>query len=707
MHKTFVGLLLAWAATGNAATPASAPAETGLEAGGIWDILDEQREASKSIVSATKSAQLLDDAPAVISVITSYDIEARGYRSVAEAVQSLAGIYVANDGVEPNLAVRGISGGLRGYSDVIKVMIDGQPTDFRPYTSNDLGPSQIPLPAIDRIEVIRGPASAVYGANAFLGVINIITKQATAGPSFAYSLAGYLTNNKNPGGGGWLTGSDTVGRLKMTASVSGDFINASGLTLPNTPPLTILALKGPYPASKNDFQTPESFHGRLDFDGGVAGTFRLDGNLQHLGAYGEFTDWSLLTHLNRISVLNGFARLRWEKEIIPKLTLSAFFAVQEGAPAPDEKLFTNNTIHYFHRDLKSSEWSAGTEAVYRFRQQDQVRVGFDISSDTEDRLFYPPFITAGNVPVVIPHENLPVVFTNVGGEAQLLSYPFSWLGAIAGLRFDYNNSYGSGLSPQAGVVIKPKSFLTFKLLYGRSFKAPSGVQLYAQPGLDTKLGTADILGAGAGGLKSQLGDTFEAVAVVEPLSWLKLSVNGFYMAVQNQITFKVVGLNLEAQNTESVTSFGVEAEARVTSRRVDVFLNGTYQNAQSIVALQAANPTGQSNRFETTPQWLGNLGVQTRWPEIYLQGYAELRFVGDREASAANELSIGRAYELPAYAILDLAISTIELKLGPTTAHVMVRVTNLLDTKYATAGFANYDIPNLGRSFSLVWSQRF
>ena len=83
---------------------------------------------------------------------------------------------------------------------------------------------------------------------------------------------------------------------------------------------------------------------------------------------------------------------------------------------------------------------------------------------------------------------------------------------------------------------------------------------------------------------------------------------------------------------------------------------------------------------------------------------------GIAEASAANELSIGRApYELlrvrdPGSRHLDHRATSSARRRSP---RLMVRVTNLLDAKYATAGFSNYDIPNLGRSFSLVWSQRF
>ena len=72
--------------------------------------------------------------------------------------------------------MRGINGGARATGSVLKLMIDGMPVDYRPTTGNFFGEELIPLAVVERVEVIRGPASALYGANAFLGVVNVITR---------------------------------------------------------------------------------------------------------------------------------------------------------------------------------------------------------------------------------------------------------------------------------------------------------------------------------------------------------------------------------------------------------------------------------------------------------------------------------------------------------------------------------------------------
>ena len=128
------------------------------------------------IVSATQKAQNITEAPSVITVITSTQIKERGYLSVAEALNSTAGFDIIKDHFQPNAGIRGINGGLRSWSRLFKVMVDGQSISLRSNSDNYLDASLVPIEAIDKIEIIRGPNSALYGKNAFLGVINIITK---------------------------------------------------------------------------------------------------------------------------------------------------------------------------------------------------------------------------------------------------------------------------------------------------------------------------------------------------------------------------------------------------------------------------------------------------------------------------------------------------------------------------------------------------
>ena len=139
------------------------------------EALDLVSLMSIEVTSASKKSQTIAQAPAVIDTISAAEIREKGFTSVAQALRSLPGFLVTTDHVVPNVAVRGIHGGFRASSRILKVMVNGAPIAFRSTSENLLGPELIPIEAVAAIEVIRGPASALYGANAFLGIVNIIT----------------------------------------------------------------------------------------------------------------------------------------------------------------------------------------------------------------------------------------------------------------------------------------------------------------------------------------------------------------------------------------------------------------------------------------------------------------------------------------------------------------------------------------------------
>src|SRR4051812_34729235 len=153
-------------------------------------------ETPIEVWTATKTVQRSYEAPAVITTVTREQITALGYRSIAELLDHQLGFYVVDDHATPNVAVRGSSGGLYADSSIIKVLIDGHSIAFGPTGGNWLGPELIPLSAVDRVEIIRGPASALYGADAFLGVVNIKTRDGKGINGGTGWVAGGIAGNR-------------------------------------------------------------------------------------------------------------------------------------------------------------------------------------------------------------------------------------------------------------------------------------------------------------------------------------------------------------------------------------------------------------------------------------------------------------------------------------------------------------------------------
>ena len=129
-----------------------------------------------TVTSATKSEQKLKDVTANVDVITAEDIESRKFKTVAEALQTIAGIQVSQSGgigQQTSLFLRGMG------SDKTLVLIDG--IRYNDPSGNGANFEHLMINDIERIEVIKGAQSSIWGADASAGVINIITKSAKDG----------------------------------------------------------------------------------------------------------------------------------------------------------------------------------------------------------------------------------------------------------------------------------------------------------------------------------------------------------------------------------------------------------------------------------------------------------------------------------------------------------------------------------------------
>lgn len=128
------------------------------------------------VVTASGFEQLVEDAPASISVIPREELEKKAYRDVTDALRDVPGVVVTGGGSSSDISIRGMAA---GYT---LILIDGKRVNSRETrpNSDNSGIEQgwlPPIEAIDRIEVVRGPMSSLYGSEAMGGVVNIITRK--------------------------------------------------------------------------------------------------------------------------------------------------------------------------------------------------------------------------------------------------------------------------------------------------------------------------------------------------------------------------------------------------------------------------------------------------------------------------------------------------------------------------------------------------
>src|SRR5688572_15039619 len=129
-----------------------------------------------SVYGASKHDQRVTQAPSSITVITANEIEKFGHRTLNDVLQSVRGLYVSDDRNYTYLGARGFHRPT-DYNTRVLVMIDGHRINDNVYDSGSTGrEGMVDVELIERVEVIRGPSSSIYGSSAFLGVINVITK---------------------------------------------------------------------------------------------------------------------------------------------------------------------------------------------------------------------------------------------------------------------------------------------------------------------------------------------------------------------------------------------------------------------------------------------------------------------------------------------------------------------------------------------------
>ena len=129
------------------------------------------------VVSASRHAEDARVAPSAVTVITAEEISRYGWRTLAEILNSVRGFYTSYD---RNYAYLGVSGFSRPGDQGARVllMINGHRTNDNVYGGAAVGTDfPLDIDLIDRIEIVRGPSSSLYGANAFFAIINVITRR--------------------------------------------------------------------------------------------------------------------------------------------------------------------------------------------------------------------------------------------------------------------------------------------------------------------------------------------------------------------------------------------------------------------------------------------------------------------------------------------------------------------------------------------------
>jgi iron complex outermembrane receptor protein len=413
------------------------------------------------VVSASRNEEKLINAPATMTVIGPETIRSAPTQNFAELLRTVPGVNVTQVSARDiNVTSRGATGTL---STGTLALLDGRSLyqDFFGFVMWDFLP--VNLNEIKQIEVIRGPASAVWGANALNGVVNVITKspREMQGTSAILGVGGF---DRPSGGTGSSTGSGTLFYISGThAQAVNDRVafklSAGGYTqdpygrptgtIPCDRPAVCIATRKDFPAYNNQGTTQPKFDARVDYDypdgrkltfsGGVAGT---DG-IMHTGI-GPFD-------INNGTVM-GYGKVNFTRK---GLKAGFFTNVLNGDAA---NLLTRDTSGKpigFTFLTKTFDFEASNVQV---KNNHVVTYGGNLRFNAFDMSLAPKA------------ENR----TEGGGYIQdeiFLSKTFRLVAGGRVDRFDYLDT--AVFSPRVTFMMKPQESQTFRISYNRAYRSPS------------------------------------------------------------------------------------------------------------------------------------------------------------------------------------------------------------------------------------------
>ncbi len=680
------------------------------------DIFDLSLEELMKIevISATKQTQKISDAPAIISIITAEQILQRAYSTVGEAINSLPGIYVLDDHLQKNVGVRGINGGMQAYSRIVKVMIDNQPVSFRSTTENWLGIELIPINAVERIEIVRGPASTLYGANAFLGVINIITKK---GKNIDGGVVGgdVHLRGENIGSEWKIVAGKKFENSQFLISYHGNYIEKSGMKIKNMPGRNYYNEKS---VSQNDVNFSQSIFAKYNYSSDKIGDITFSYLLQNFDNYGEFQEYSVLSHTNRILINNSYSKLRYSNVFFQKFTFLFSAAVAYGKPS-NKQVFTrkpeiNATTDTIKRDVGYVSYDFNTELSYKFKTLNTFTFGTDFTTDKQNLQTY--YQKDKNENFAIPLQSVEykdTTFNNLGIYLQGIFHPFSLFNAnilndlslTAGIRYDYHSIYGNNFNQRFALVYPFNANFYIKAMFGQSFKAPSSVQLYTNA-----LYTRGVIGNDK--LKPEKANTYEVLFGLNIGKNINLLLNFFKNDITDKVEVVPFESNYAAQNVSQINSLGMETEIIFFNKFFKNYINFSYQKS----SFNEKDPITPNKIIKRNTRLFPNLmlkcGTNFAIKKLFTNINIEGKFIDEIIASTQNlqkyDGLLIKEYSLPSYFVLDITFSSTGIKIfGNKETTFFIAIKNLLNTEYFLPGYKDFDIYGNSRCISVKFLQFF
>jgi outer membrane receptor for ferrienterochelin and colicins len=615
-----------------------------------------------AIETASLYAQTLKDAPANVTVITDKDIRRQGYRTLAEALSNVRGFYFTSDAYLQYAGVRGF--GLPGdFNTRILVMVNGHNMTDNVYGSmyffgQDFG---IDMDLVQRIEIVRGPSSALYGSNGIFATINIFTRAPADSRPLTVS-----------------TETGSFGEKKAHASAA--FYLGHGANL-------LLSLSAFQSTGREIAVGPFG-----DFAGGTTNQVGAESGY-HSFAQLTFHNWNFMANFSdrlmiapfglyktdfgdpgtKIRNAHNFVEASWNREI--------------GKASSVHVRFSYDQFRYFGRfdysggagvvgdvrDEAVGDW-LGTQFTFRtpVSHMGGLTLGGQLNADLRNlqRTYY--FDTPQELARDTSARDV-----SYGVFAQQEWNVSPKLTAYLGLRFDDSKLNSPFVSPRVATVYKPSDQTSYKLMYGRAFRNPSTYERYWEPNRD---------------LKAERMNTYEFSAEHTLVKHLNLIGSAFHYRLDGMIEGVAVDQSiLQYRNVSASQSTGAEAE--IQGQPVD------WLHLSAAFTAQRTRYAAPSRLLPNSPTTLAHFSAAFPLVRRWLDLSSAVRYLSSRQTSYGSSV--------PGVALADLTLTTRRLHRN---FNVQFGVRNLFDKVYDDPLSQEHSLvvmPRAGRSVfvKVIWQQ--
>ena len=647
---------------------------------------------------ATRHYTPSSKSPAIITVITDTEIKKLGYRTFVEVLRTVPGFEILKWGDYGNTfpTVRGLTG-----SNKIRLMIDGHFVNSPLIGGAFAHFDDFPVENIKKIEIIRGPGSALYGENAFSAVINIITKEAHEinGVRVSSGYGSFETYDENVVFGdahgpiavsGMAHYRQTKGFDGIVKSDSQSIIDKQ--LAPFKIPAASMA-----PGRVEDWRQEYVLDLKMVYESFYVRGFYLNKDKgPFIGAQYALNDES------RVEDNYVFGEVGYKKIFDDNLTIKprAYYD-QFDSNMYMEALPENTTL------FVDTNKDGIRDTLYRYPngfvgngQAIEKIVGTEIPIDYE--LFEGNLLTLGFEYRLINQTNVrymsnfhPLTLAPLSNLQNFTdSYPWmeeatrrigsvylqdTWnltddLNLTLGVRHDQYNDFGGTTNPRAGLTWEFVKNASLKLLYGEAFRPPSFADMFSanQPAIQ---GNKDL---GPETIRS-----YEAGLSYKFNKYVTSSINYFNNSIEDLIALRTVQNMSRFENAGKAYIQGFEMETKVHIMKDSyIFTNYTFQNAED----------GNGDNMPYVAQHKGNCGVNVHYWK-YMNTNVNTFISGPRTREVGDTRD-----DMPSYALLNLSVIGKEFF---KTMEIQGTVFNLLDKDYSDPGPTSIpgDLPRPGRTF--------